>query len=84
MQAWTLCYWLCEGFLVVFSGVSFVDRRYIRGQSSRIDASSRNVLTERTVVCFQGDGLEFKRLFLRIKQRLGDVVSTQKILLPVT
>uniref|UniRef100_A0A3Q2QTE2 Serine/threonine-protein kinase Chk1 n=1 Tax=Fundulus heteroclitus TaxID=8078 RepID=A0A3Q2QTE2_FUNHE len=32
----------------------------------------------------QGDGLEFKRLFVKIKQKLGDVVSTQKILLPIT
>ncbi|XP_068600759.1 serine/threonine-protein kinase Chk1 [Brachionichthys hirsutus] len=27
----------------------------------------------------KGDGLEFKRLFVKIKQRLGDIVSTQKI-----
>ncbi|CAK6953856.1 serine/threonine-protein kinase Chk1 [Scomber scombrus] len=32
----------------------------------------------------KGDGLEFKRLFVRIKQKLGDIISTQKILLPVT
>uniref|UniRef100_A0A3Q1C699 Serine/threonine-protein kinase Chk1 n=1 Tax=Amphiprion ocellaris TaxID=80972 RepID=A0A3Q1C699_AMPOC len=32
----------------------------------------------------QGDGLEFKRLFVKIKQKLGDIVSTQKILLPIT
>ncbi|XP_076024711.1 serine/threonine-protein kinase Chk1 [Genypterus blacodes] len=32
----------------------------------------------------KGDGLEFKRLFLRIKQKLGEVVSTQKIQFPVT
>uniref|UniRef100_A0A3B5AAN8 Serine/threonine-protein kinase CHK1 n=1 Tax=Stegastes partitus TaxID=144197 RepID=A0A3B5AAN8_9TELE len=32
----------------------------------------------------KGDGLEFKRLFVKIKQKLGDVVSTQKILLPIT
>lgn len=32
----------------------------------------------------KGDGLEFKRLFVKIKQKLGDVVSTQKILLPTT
>uniref|UniRef100_A0A8C2WWD1 Serine/threonine-protein kinase Chk1 n=1 Tax=Cyclopterus lumpus TaxID=8103 RepID=A0A8C2WWD1_CYCLU len=31
----------------------------------------------------QGDGLEFKRLFVKIKQRLGDIISTQKILPPV-
>nr|XP_020453998.1 serine/threonine-protein kinase Chk1 isoform X2 [Monopterus albus] len=32
----------------------------------------------------KGDGLEFKRLFVKIKQRLCDIVSTQKILLPIT
>lgn len=32
----------------------------------------------------KGDGLEFKRLFVKIKQKLGDIVSTQKILLPIT
>ncbi|XP_077447820.1 serine/threonine-protein kinase Chk1 [Stigmatopora argus] len=30
----------------------------------------------------KGDGLEFKRLFLRIKQKLGDIICTQKIALP--
>ncbi|XP_019940880.2 serine/threonine-protein kinase Chk1 [Paralichthys olivaceus] len=32
----------------------------------------------------KGDGLEFKRLFVKIKQKLGDIISTQKILLSVT
>ncbi|XP_053703367.1 serine/threonine-protein kinase Chk1 [Synchiropus splendidus] len=32
----------------------------------------------------KGDGLEFKRLFVKIKQKLGDIVSHQKILLPIT
>uniref|UniRef100_A0A7N9AT30 non-specific serine/threonine protein kinase n=1 Tax=Mastacembelus armatus TaxID=205130 RepID=A0A7N9AT30_9TELE len=32
----------------------------------------------------KGDGLEFKRLFVKIKQKLSDIISTQKILLPVT
>ncbi|XP_041863657.1 serine/threonine-protein kinase Chk1 [Melanotaenia boesemani] len=32
----------------------------------------------------KGDGLEFKRLFVKMKQKLGDIVSTQKILLPFT
>uniref|UniRef100_A0A667YSC7 Serine/threonine-protein kinase CHK1 n=1 Tax=Myripristis murdjan TaxID=586833 RepID=A0A667YSC7_9TELE len=32
----------------------------------------------------KGDGLEFKRLFLKIKQKLGDIISTQKIPVPVT
>lgn len=31
----------------------------------------------------KGDGLEFKRLFVKIKQKLGDIISTQKILPPV-
>ncbi|XP_008330980.1 serine/threonine-protein kinase Chk1-like [Cynoglossus semilaevis] len=32
----------------------------------------------------KGDGLEFKRHFVRIKHKLGDIVSSQKILLPLT
>ncbi|KAI4813798.1 hypothetical protein KUCAC02_003026 [Chaenocephalus aceratus] len=32
----------------------------------------------------KGDGLEFKRLFVKIKQKLGDIISTQKILPPLT
>ncbi|XP_058484304.1 serine/threonine-protein kinase Chk1 [Solea solea] len=31
----------------------------------------------------KGDGLEFKRLFVKIKQKLGDIISTQKILHPI-
>lgn len=31
----------------------------------------------------KGDGLEFKRLFVRIKQKLADIISTQKVLLPL-
>ncbi|XP_068456937.1 serine/threonine-protein kinase Chk1 [Clinocottus analis] len=31
----------------------------------------------------KGDGLEFKRLFVKIKQKLGDIISTQKIQPPV-
>uniref|UniRef100_A0A672ZPX5 Serine/threonine-protein kinase CHK1 n=1 Tax=Sphaeramia orbicularis TaxID=375764 RepID=A0A672ZPX5_9TELE len=31
----------------------------------------------------KGDGLEFKRLFVKIKQKLGDIISTQKILHPL-
>lgn len=30
-------------------------------------------------LCFQGDGLEFKRHFVKIKQKLSDIISTQKI-----
>ncbi|XP_057677690.1 serine/threonine-protein kinase Chk1 isoform X2 [Corythoichthys intestinalis] len=30
----------------------------------------------------KGDGLEFKRLFLKIKQKLGDIICTQKIAFP--
>lgn len=32
----------------------------------------------------KGDGLEFKRHFLKIKQKLGDIISSQKVQLPVT
>ncbi|XP_037604557.1 serine/threonine-protein kinase Chk1 [Sebastes umbrosus] len=32
----------------------------------------------------KGDGLEFKRLFVKIKQKLGDIISTQKILPLIT
>ncbi|KAJ0004509.1 hypothetical protein NQD34_010723 [Periophthalmus magnuspinnatus] len=31
----------------------------------------------------KANGLEFKRLFVKIKQKLGDIISTQKILLPL-
>ncbi|KAM4620929.1 serine/threonine-protein kinase Chk1 isoform 1-T2 [Polymixia lowei] len=44
-------------------------------------------LNQRVLLDFRlskGDGLEFKRLFLKIKQKLSDIISTQKILLPVT
>ncbi|XP_069577979.1 serine/threonine-protein kinase Chk1 isoform X2 [Brachyistius frenatus] len=44
-------------------------------------------MNQRVLVDFRlskGDGLEFKRLFVKIKQKLGDIVSTQKILLPIT
>ena len=32
----------------------------------------------------QGDGLEFKRHFLKIKGKLSDIISTQKVWLPAT
>uniref|UniRef100_A0A3Q3BSU0 Serine/threonine-protein kinase CHK1 n=1 Tax=Kryptolebias marmoratus TaxID=37003 RepID=A0A3Q3BSU0_KRYMA len=41
-------------------------------------------MSQRVLLDFRlskGDGLEFKRLFVKIKQKLGDVVSTQKVLL---
>ncbi|KAG7483869.1 hypothetical protein MATL_G00042980 [Megalops atlanticus] len=44
-------------------------------------------MEERILVDFRlskGDGLEFKRLFLKIKRQLGDVVNSQKVPLPVT
>ncbi|XP_067350840.1 serine/threonine-protein kinase Chk1 isoform X2 [Channa argus] len=44
-------------------------------------------LNQRVLLDFRlskGDGLEFKRLFVKIKQKLGDIVSTQKIVLPIT
>ncbi|KAG9327965.1 hypothetical protein JZ751_017038 [Albula glossodonta] len=42
-------------------------------------------MEEKVLVDFQaGDGLEFKRHFLKIKRQLSDIVSSQKVLLPVT
>uniref|UniRef100_A0A6Q2XRE7 Serine/threonine-protein kinase CHK1 n=1 Tax=Esox lucius TaxID=8010 RepID=A0A6Q2XRE7_ESOLU len=44
-------------------------------------------LDQRVLLDFRlskGDGLEFKRLFLTIKLKLSDIISTQKIQLPVT
>lgn len=44
-------------------------------------------MEERILVDFRlskGDGLEFKRHFLRIKCQLNDIISNQKVLLPVT
>ncbi|XP_029508471.1 serine/threonine-protein kinase Chk1 [Oncorhynchus nerka] len=44
-------------------------------------------LDERVLLDFRlskGDGLEFKRVFLKIKQKLSDIISTQRIPLPVT
>jgi len=35
-----------------------------------------------TALPMQGDGLEFKRHFLKIKGKLSDVVSSQKVWLP--
>ncbi|KAJ8266614.1 hypothetical protein GJAV_G00132500 [Gymnothorax javanicus] len=32
----------------------------------------------------KGDGLEFKRHFLKIKRQLGDIISSQKVPLPIT
>uniref|UniRef100_A0AAV2JCK4 Uncharacterized protein n=1 Tax=Knipowitschia caucasica TaxID=637954 RepID=A0AAV2JCK4_KNICA len=31
----------------------------------------------------KANGLEFKRLFVKIKQKLGDIISTQKVLVPL-
>ncbi|XP_041090780.1 serine/threonine-protein kinase Chk1-like [Polyodon spathula] len=44
-------------------------------------------MEERILVDFRlskGDGLEFKRHFLRIKRQLNDIISNHKVLLPVT
>ncbi|KAG9328091.1 hypothetical protein JZ751_016573 [Albula glossodonta] len=44
-------------------------------------------MEEKVLVDFRlskGDGLEFKRHFLKIKRQLSDIVSSQKVLLPVT
>lgn len=40
--------------------------------------------TEPLSLPVQGDGLEFKRHFLKIKGKLSDIVSTQKVWAPVT
>uniref|UniRef100_A0A8C5NDJ7 Serine/threonine-protein kinase Chk1 n=1 Tax=Gouania willdenowi TaxID=441366 RepID=A0A8C5NDJ7_GOUWI len=43
-------------------------------------------MSQRVMMDFRlskGDGLEFKRLFVKIKQKLGDIVSTQKVLHPI-
>lgn len=44
-------------------------------------------MDEKILVDFRlskGDGLEFKRHFLKIKGKLSDVVSSQKVWFPVT
>ncbi|XP_067113404.1 serine/threonine-protein kinase Chk1 [Osmerus mordax] len=44
-------------------------------------------LDQRVMLDFRlskGDGLEFKRLFLKIKHKLSDIINSQKILLPVS
>uniref|UniRef100_A0A8D3DGG2 Serine/threonine-protein kinase Chk1 n=1 Tax=Scophthalmus maximus TaxID=52904 RepID=A0A8D3DGG2_SCOMX len=48
------------------------------------DASDGLALVFKLTCANQGDGLEFKRLFVKIKQKLGDIVSNQKVLLPIT
>ncbi|KAG9333100.1 hypothetical protein JZ751_013524 [Albula glossodonta] len=43
-------------------------------------------MEEKVLVDFRlskGDGLEFKRHFLKIKRQLSDIVSSQKVLLPL-
>uniref|UniRef100_A0A8C6P7T1 Serine/threonine-protein kinase CHK1 n=1 Tax=Nothobranchius furzeri TaxID=105023 RepID=A0A8C6P7T1_NOTFU len=42
-------------------------------------------MSQRVLLDFRlskGDGLEFKRVFVRIKHKLADIVSTQKVLVP--
>lgn len=44
-------------------------------------------MDEKILVDFRlskGDGLEFKRHFLKIKGKLSDIVSSQKVWFPVT
>ncbi|XP_030638021.1 serine/threonine-protein kinase Chk1 [Chanos chanos] len=43
-------------------------------------------MEERILIDFRlskGDGLEFKRIFLKLKQTLGDIISNQRLPLPV-
>uniref|UniRef100_A0A1A8I5M8 Serine/threonine-protein kinase CHK1 n=3 Tax=Nothobranchius TaxID=28779 RepID=A0A1A8I5M8_NOTKU len=42
-------------------------------------------MSQRVLLDFRlskGDGLEFKRVFVRIKHKLADIISTQKVLVP--
>uniref|UniRef100_A0A4W4E8K8 Serine/threonine-protein kinase CHK1 n=1 Tax=Electrophorus electricus TaxID=8005 RepID=A0A4W4E8K8_ELEEL len=44
-------------------------------------------MEERILVDFRlskGDGLEFKRIFLKLKQKLSDIISNQRVLIPFT
>lgn len=45
---------------------------------------ARGVRADASPLSAQGDGLEFKRHFLKIKGKLSDIVSTQKVWLPPT
>lgn len=58
------CNWCCKLFRI-FASTCVAEAFYL----------AVNLL----FLCFQGDGLEFKRLFIKIKQKLGDIISTQKI-----
>lgn len=64
------CKVLHSGCKVVHGGVQ-CGARWVQG-------------TEPLSLPVQGDGLEFKRHFLKIKGKLSDIVSTQKVWAPVT
>ncbi|XP_043995749.1 serine/threonine-protein kinase Chk1-like [Gambusia affinis] len=81
---------VCDGMALVFKltctqqvTVSTLDKR----NNKLIFKVLLLEMNQRVLLDFRlskGDGLEFKRLFVKIKQKLGDVVCTQKILLPIT
>ncbi|KAM4546740.1 serine/threonine-protein kinase Chk1 [Fundulus diaphanus] len=81
---------VCDGMALAFKltcaqqvTVTTLDKR----NSKLIFKVFLREMNQRVLLDFRlskGDGLEFKRLFVKIKQKLGDVVSTQKILLPIT
>uniref|UniRef100_A0A2D4G8I3 Uncharacterized protein n=1 Tax=Micrurus corallinus TaxID=54390 RepID=A0A2D4G8I3_MICCO len=63
--------------------ISTMDRR----NNKLIFKANLVEMDEKILVDFRlskGDGLEFKRHFLKIKEKLNDVVSPQKLWLPVT
>ncbi|XP_037543337.1 serine/threonine-protein kinase Chk1 [Nematolebias whitei] len=78
---------VCDGMAIAFKltctkqvTVSTLDKR----NSKLIFKVHLLEMNQRVLLDFRlskGDGLEFKRLFVKIKQKLGDVVSTQKVLL---
>ncbi|XP_032433277.1 serine/threonine-protein kinase Chk1 isoform X1 [Xiphophorus hellerii] len=81
---------VCDGMALVFKltctqqvTVSTLDKR----NNKLIFKVFLLEMNQRVLLDFRlskGDGLEFKRLFVKIKQKLGDVVCTQKISLPIT
>lgn len=56
--------------------------RWVRGGAKRCKVGANQC--NRPPLPSQGDGLEFKRHFLKIKGKLSDIVSTQKVWLPAT
>ncbi|XP_005945405.1 serine/threonine-protein kinase Chk1 [Haplochromis burtoni] len=80
---------ICEGLALGFKltstkqvTVSTLDKRNNKliFKIHLLDMNQRVLLDFRLS---KGDGLEFKRLFVKIKHKLGDIISTQKILVPI-